>query len=113
MQFSCRIAWPIHSEQPFHAAYCTLKLDIAYELLEVRIVEGLRPLHRGARPTGTTEAIIEEARTVLKNAFGEDGKRKRNNVEKLKNKMRLLWKEGGDSLKDARRFISEYISTEA
>lgn len=107
------IAWPIHSDQPYQAAYCALKLGIAYELLEVRIIEGLRPLYRGVTPTGTTEAIIEEARTVLKNAFGEDGKTKRINVEKLREKMRLLSKEGGDSLEDARRFISKYVPTMA
>lgn len=109
---NCRIGWPIRADQPACAALCSTVLNIAYELVEIRTVSGLKPLYRGAKPTGTPEAIIEEIRTVLTNAFTKDGQEKRQNIEALREKTKTLWKEGGASWKDTRRFIADYLSGE-
>lgn len=55
-------------------------LNVAYELVEVRTGKGLLPLYRtGKAPIATVDAVRDEARRVLENAWGEDGKTKREN----------------------------------
>ncbi|GJJ16165.1 hypothetical protein Clacol_010445 [Clathrus columnatus] len=104
------IAYPLFAEQPGTAAHVSVNLDIAYELLEVRTGLGLKPLHRGYHPKGTMEALEEEARFILNDAFkGEGGIRKRKNIEELRNRVRNGVKEDGESSKDLSRFIEEYL----
>lgn len=74
---------------------------------------GLKPLYRGVQPTGTPEAIAKEIRTVLTEAFGDDGEEKRRNIEVLWDNMSDLWMEGGASLNDMRRFIADFIPKRA
>lgn len=102
-----RICWPFGAEQPLNAIHTTETLDIAYELLEVRNGEGLKPIYRtGKAPMGTVDAVRAEAKAVFDKAFGEDGRRKRENVLKLKEASRQLWEEGGASRQDAERFLN-------
>lgn len=93
---SHRICWPFAADQPLNSVHLTENLDIAYELLEVRTGEGLKPIYRtGKTPTGTLEAVRAEANAVLEKAFSEDGERRRANMRTLKEASLGLWKEGG------------------
>ena len=68
---------------------------------------GLKPLHRlGRAPVGTLDAVRDEARVVLEEAFGEDGARKRANLEKLQEVISGSWDEGWPAKDDMRRFVS-------
>lgn len=82
-----------------NAAHVTDNLDIAYELIEVRTGEnGLKPIYRtGRKPVGTIDAVREEMNAVLDKALGEDGKKKRANVEKLREAVLAAWEENGPS----------------
>ena len=103
-----RICWPFAADQPTNAARLSSVLDVAYELFEVRTGEnGLKPLHRlGRAPIGTLDAVRDETRVVLEKAFGEDGARKRANLEKLQEVISGSWDEGWPAKKDMRRFVS-------
>ena len=91
-----RICWPFRSDQPANTVHLTENHDVAYELLEVRTGNGLKPIYRnGETPAGTLDAIREEAQEILLKAFGEDGIRKRTNMRNLKEKVEAAWKKGG------------------
>ena len=78
----------------------------AYELMEVRTSEGLRPLHRtGAAPEGTVEAVRREAREVFTKAFGPDGEEKRNRLIALQKQFRKAWDDNGASRRDLDSFL--------
>ncbi|EKM51754.1 glycosyltransferase family 1 protein [Phanerochaete carnosa HHB-10118-sp] len=90
------ICWPFSADQPLNTLHLTENLNVAYELLEVRTGDGLKPIYRtGKAPTGTLEAVRTEAGSVLEKAFGEDGDRKRANIRKLREASFELWKPGG------------------
>ena len=96
------------ADQPAHAAYLTITLDVAYELIQVRTGEsGLKPLYRGVQPTGTLDAIVSEARAVLQSARGDEGKRKRRNAEVMRDKLKKAWEEDGEGLVSFRRFLRD------
>lgn len=81
--------------------------QVAYELLEVRTGQGLRPIFRtGKAPTGTLDAVRAEARDVLARAFGEDGAQRRARLLALKERVDKEWEEGGASRKDVEAFIA-------
>ncbi|KAI0075143.1 UDP-Glycosyltransferase/glycogen phosphorylase [Panus rudis PR-1116 ss-1] len=102
------ICWPFAGDQPLNAIRLSVVLNVGYELLEVRTGRlGLKPLYRtGKAPRGTVEAVREEARSVLDNAFGEDGRVKRVNMEKLRDSALSAWKEGGPAKKEMERLVS-------
>lgn len=81
---------------------------MAYELLEVRTPpHGFKPLYRsGKAPVGTVEAVREEARLVLDKAFGEDGAKKRANIETLRRAVLKTWDADGPARHDLERFIA-------
>ena len=67
---------------------------------------GLGPIYRnGKKPVGTVDAVKAEARDVLGKAFGEDGAKKRERLEVLKNAVNGEWEEGGTSRKEATGFL--------
>ncbi|KAF8575272.1 glycosyltransferase family 1 protein [Ramaria rubella] len=101
------IAWPIGADQPLIAAQLTLDLDAAFELIEVRTGQGLRPLYRGVTPKGTVEAVAAEARDIIQRARGPEGTRKRKNAETLRANLRADWEDEGTALRDLRRFLSD------
>jgi hypothetical protein len=101
-----RIVWPIEVDQPANAINLALNLDAAFELIEVRTGEaGLKLMYRGTQAKGLPEAVVAEAREVLRMARGEEGTRKRRNAEKIRDEMRMTWEEGGEGLKDMRRLL--------
>lgn len=94
----CRICWPYQADQPINSLHLTDNLDIAYELLEVRNGHGLKPIYRtGITPSGTLDAVRTETNRVLDQAFGDDGKKKRANVEKLRDSLSQVWTEQGSA----------------
>ncbi|GJJ14092.1 hypothetical protein Clacol_008349 [Clathrus columnatus] len=101
------ITWPIQADQPHSAMNLTLNLKVAYQLLEVRINHGLRPLYRGYQPKGTKEAIDTEFKQILKDAFGPDGDAKRKIAADLSKKLRETWEEGGETLTLLRKMLQE------
>ncbi|KAF8583175.1 glycosyltransferase family 1 protein [Ramaria rubella] len=102
------IAWPLDADQPINAAYLTLTLDVAFEMIEVRTGYGLKPLRRGVTPAGTVEAVEKEARDIILRLRGPEGVRKRKNAELLRDKFRGEWEEGGDARKNLQRFLNEF-----
>ncbi|OCH88676.1 UDP-Glycosyltransferase/glycogen phosphorylase [Obba rivulosa] len=100
------ICWPLSAEQPSNAVHLTANLDVAYELLEVRSGNGLKPIFRlGKTPVGTIEAARAEAREVLDRAFGEDGAKKRENAQKMKEAIKRCWDASGTSTTDLVSFL--------
>jgi hypothetical protein len=79
-------------------------------MVEVRTGQGLKPLYRGAHPTGTNEAVAAEARDILQRARGLEGERKRHNAESMRYKWKKEWEEGGEALNDLRRFLADSSS---
>ncbi|OCH84632.1 UDP-Glycosyltransferase/glycogen phosphorylase [Obba rivulosa] len=102
------ICWPFIADQPINAVHLSDNLQVAYELIEVRTGErGLNSIYRNGRvPKGTVEAVRDEARDVLVKAFGEDGRQKRANLERLQQAFAQAWQEGGSS----RRAITDWLS---
>ena len=87
--------------------HLTQNLNAAYELIEVRTGKGMRPIYRiGKSPTGTLEAVQEEARHILDKAWGEDGKIKRENMKKLQEKVMYAWDADGPAEKEMERFVA-------
>ncbi|KAH8103112.1 UDP-Glycosyltransferase/glycogen phosphorylase [Cristinia sonorae] len=101
------ICWPFISDQPLNAVNLTEIHDVAYELLEVRTGNGLKPIYRkGKGPINTVDALKAEARDVLEKAFSEDGERKRRNLKALKAKLDGAWEKGGVAHGDLERLLS-------
>ncbi|THH23193.1 hypothetical protein EUX98_g7991 [Antrodiella citrinella] len=100
------ICWPFHADQPANAVCLTEVHDVAYELLEVRTGNGLKPILRtGKAPVNTSEALRAEVNEVLDKAFGDDGAQKRVNVKKLQQKINSAWDKDGPAYVDMVRFL--------
>ena len=103
-----RLAWPLFADQPDNAALLSLKLDVAYQLIEARTGEpGLKFLKRGVQPTGTVEALRHETREILQKARGEDGKLKRKNAKDIQKKMKAAWNDNGEATTELRRLLEK------
>ncbi|CAL1707824.1 unnamed protein product [Somion occarium] len=102
------ICWPFNADQPTMAAQLCETHGIAYELFEVGTEPwGLKELHRtGKAPTGTLDAVREEARFVLDKAFGEDGASKRANMKPLQDAVSKTWEQGGPARRDLERLVA-------
>lgn len=87
-----------------------MRLDVAFELVEVRTGLGLKPLYRGLHPSGTVAAIASEVRSTLQKARGKEGERKRRHAESVRDKWKGEWQEGGEALKNLRNFLDNYCS---
>ena len=103
----CRICWPYRAEQPQNAVHLDHNADIAYELFEIRTGDhSEKEIARlGKAPTGTLDAVRAEARDVLDKAFGEDGKRKRENTMKMREAVLNAWNEDGTSKRDVEKLM--------
>ncbi|KAI5117596.1 hypothetical protein M0805_004047 [Coniferiporia weirii] len=108
------ICWPIMADQPYNAAQLT-RLNVSYELFEVRTgTYGLRPVHRlGRAPVGTLEALREETRDMMTRAFGEDGREKRRNAERIRNQISGSWAEEGYCWKEIQGLLDFGLPREA
>ena len=82
--------------------------NAGYELFEVRNGDGLKPIHRlgGNSPIGTVEAVRKEAREVFTRAFGEDGRTKRENAQRMSKAFARFWEEGGDGWEELKTLTS-------
>ena len=106
-----RICWPYQANQVINTIHLTDNINVAYELIEVRTGNGLKPAYRtGKAPTATVDAVRDEARWVLTLAFGEDGARKRDNIQKLRESISLLWDEDGMSRRELENFLDNTCS---
>ena len=93
-------------DQPLNSTRLCLVHDVAYELTEVRTGNGLKPILRtGKAPTATLEAVRAEANEILDKAFGEDGARKRANIQKLKGIISEAWSDGGPATVEMTRLL--------
>jgi hypothetical protein len=86
------IGWPGIGDQAPHALWMSEVLDTGFELVQIRDgpVKGkaYRGGPNGTEITGTDEAIAKEIDAVLDALMGEEGKRKRENAQRVK---RLIW----------------------
>ncbi|KAF8528529.1 hypothetical protein BU17DRAFT_80977 [Hysterangium stoloniferum] len=102
------IAWPVDGDQPPAAARLTLMLDVAFELFEVRTGKYChKPLYRGFVRIGTAEALENELRGVFRDARGAVGERKRKNVHRIRDAMKVAWNEEGDALRELRNLLED------
>ncbi|KAH9914498.1 UDP-Glycosyltransferase/glycogen phosphorylase [Epithele typhae] len=100
------IMWPFNADQPSNTVLATDVHKIGYELLEVRTGHGLKKIYRtGYTPVGTVDAVKAEARWVLTQAFGEDGKEKRARLPAIREALLGEWKEDGRSRRDVLAFL--------
>ncbi|KAH9476192.1 UDP-glycosyltransferase 84A1 [Psilocybe cubensis] len=104
------ICWPFEGDQPAAAAYLSVNLKVAFELLEVRTGEkGLKPLLRsGKQAKGTKEAVAFEIREVIDACRGPEGKALRNNAEKIKDRLKKAWETGGSSRSELQSFCEKF-----
>ena len=107
--FFRRIFFPLEGDQPINAAHVTENLHAAFELFQVRSVDGLKPLHRnGITPAGTREAVGIEVRQTIDLCRSEKGQEIRSNAEKLKVKYAKAWEEDGVARQEIRKFLHKY-----
>ncbi|KAG8877990.1 hypothetical protein FRB98_006415 [Tulasnella sp. 332] len=65
------VFWPFAADQPIHAAYMTQVRDCSWELLQIRVGEGLKPPAQGGKIEGTPAAIASEFKQVLSEIKGD------------------------------------------
>ncbi|OJT12307.1 UDP-glycosyltransferase 73E1 [Trametes pubescens] len=101
------ILWPFGGDQPMNAVHISEQLKVGYELIEVRTgTAGRHTIYRNGRtPSGTIEAIKDEARDVLAKAYGPDGAEKRQRLVALQHAITHEWEEGGAALRDVKAFL--------
>ena len=112
----CSIAFPFQSDQSLNAMLISLVHKIGYELIQVRTGEnGLKRLYRitseDEQPKNNEDAWRAEMRDVLKRAFGEDGKEKRANLARLRERMLASWQENGETMNEFRMFLDQVEKT--
>ena len=74
----------------------------------MRSGHGLKTIYRnGKTPEATIDSIRAEVDRVFSLAFGEDGKKKRENVMKVKERIAKLWQEGGSSKLQYEQFLDD------
>ncbi|TFY54047.1 hypothetical protein EVJ58_g9090 [Rhodofomes roseus] len=101
------ICWPFLLDHATNAARISDRLQIGYELFQVRTGPGLQPAYRlGKAPEGTLEAFVVEAQQVLSKALGDDGQRRRANAQRLKQQIMQVWGENGQSQKAVEGFLA-------
>ncbi|KAJ3795634.1 hypothetical protein GGU11DRAFT_872616 [Lentinula aff. detonsa] len=108
------IFWPISADQPLNAAQVVLTHKAAFELIEVRSgKQGTKPLLRFQNteytPTFTVDALKKEVEKLIEKFNGKEGQTVRTNFEKLSDKMRRSWEEGGECKTDFEQFIQKYV----
>ncbi|KAF5314295.1 hypothetical protein D9619_011866 [Psilocybe cf. subviscida] len=103
------ICYPFTSDQPFNAAYLSLTLDVAFELTQVRTgALGMKPMLRGVTPKGMREAVREEMLSVITDARGAVGARKRANAGRIAHMLKKAWREDGQAVQDLQQFAKTY-----
>ena len=104
-----RICWPFAADQPSGTAHLTENLNVAFELLQVRSGDGVKPIYRnGFTPEGTREAVGVEVRHTIDLCRGERGKELRRNAENIKVRFSAAWEEDGIAKREIRRLLNKY-----
>ena len=109
MHIFTRICWPYAADQPINAALISWVHGAGYELFEVRSGDhAAKPIHRlgGKKIKGTTEAVKEEIRAVMKNARGYDGDLKRSKAQWFAEHFARSFEEGGEQYEDIKRTLA-------
>ncbi|KAI0630196.1 UDP-Glycosyltransferase/glycogen phosphorylase [Trametes polyzona] len=102
------IVWPIDADQPMNGVYLSEEANVAYELVEIRNGCGLGKIYRNGRvPIGTIDAVKDEMRNVLDQAFGEDGLTKRVRLQTMKKALRAAWGENGVARRDVGALLDD------
>ncbi|KAF7979345.1 hypothetical protein HWV62_42773 [Athelia sp. TMB] len=106
------ICYPFASDQPFNAAYLSMTLDVAFELLQVRTgVPGTKPALRTLKaPQSTRAAVRAEIAGVVDAARGAAGRRKRANAQRVRGLLAGAWAPGALAAVDLQRFADAYCS---
>ena len=92
-----------------NATYLSEDLEVAYELIEVRNGTGAGKIYRNGRvPIATVDAVKVEMNEILDRAFGDDGKRKRENLQRLREVLREAWSEGGVAKREVEAFLDDF-----
>ncbi|KAF9477697.1 UDP-Glycosyltransferase/glycogen phosphorylase [Pholiota conissans] len=111
------ICYPFTSDQPFNAAYLSLTLDVAFELIQIRTgALGKKPLLRTGgqvAPLSTREAVREEIAKVVDEARGAVGRRKRANARRIQGLLRGAWEGEGLAVRDLKKFVDTYCKGDA
>ena len=108
----CRICWPISADQPAAAAHLSENLNVAFELIQVRTGDGLKPLARnGVAAEGTREAVGIEIRQTIDLCRSEKGREMKSNAEQIKVKFAQSWEEDGVARQEIRKFLDKYTWT--
>lgn len=103
------ICWPFNADQPAAAAHLTENLNVAFELVQVRTGDGLKPMHRsGLAPKGTREAVGIEIRQTIDSCRSEKGQELRRNAEQFKVKFAKAWEDDGSARREMRQFLRKY-----
>lgn len=106
--FRHRICWPFRGDQPVNAATLSTRLNVAYELFEVRNGEhGLGRILRlgGTSPRGTVKSVRQEMREVLVKLKGSDGSVKRANAIRIRDEIQRSWESDGESSKELQKLF--------
>ncbi|OCB90742.1 UDP-Glycosyltransferase/glycogen phosphorylase [Sanghuangporus baumii] len=101
------ICWPYDADQPTNAVNVTSVHEVGYELFEVRNGYGLRPIHRlgNKSPTGTQDAVRQEAIDVFTKAQGRDGEDKRAKAQWLSAQFAKFWQETGEGWAELKKIV--------
>ena len=80
---------------------------VGYELFEVRSGHGVDPIYRlgSKKIKGTTEAVKEEVRAVMKSARGYDGDLKRSKAQWFAEHFARSFEEGGEQCEDIKKTL--------
>ena len=109
-----RIGWPFAVDQPLNIAHLARTLDVAFELTTIRT--GTCPFvdHQsvriGVESASNSLALFEaEIASILDEARGKVGQRKRANAEQLGATLGLAWsKPGGRATQEFSRLLDYY-----
>lgn len=71
----------------------------------------MKPLLRGITPKGTREAVREEMLSVIADAQGTVGARKRANAGRIARMLKKAWCEDGQAVHDLRNFAKTYCGS--
>jgi len=83
---------------------------VAFELIEVRTGEGLKPLLRNGRaPSGTLRAVRNEMEEIIGECRGEKGKKLRRNAIKLRIAFKEAWEEEGSAKQDLTSLLNCFV----
>lgn len=70
----------------------------------------MKPMLRGVTPKGTREAVREEMHSIIADAQGPVGARKRANAGRIARMLKKAWCEDGQAVQDLQMFAKTYCA---